>query len=192
MPPLLDRKLRFSDAAYAIEATPKTLRNWLQRDQVKFEHVGDSEAAKAGGWREFTIMEIAVLAITRKLVDFGMTVEEASSYADAILGDRASLLISYKHTPPAVLVATFKGLLLVAWRDPPGGAWGLSLVRADDFELPSSACVILSVADVLDRAIFRAYAGRSDNREEGEDGLKAGLEKLIITIQDATPGGDAE
>ena len=57
MNPLLDFKIRFSDAAYAIESTPKALRNWIQKGQVTLV------SEDTGGWREFSLAEIAILAV---------------------------------------------------------------------------------------------------------------------------------
>lgn len=159
----MGRKLRFADAAHAIEATPKTLRNWLQRGQVRFDFAGSTEVARASGWREFNASEIAVLAITRKLVEFGMTVEEASGFANAVLSERAALLLTFNSTPPQMLVAAFSGFRFMAWRDPPGERWRTVLADPGELLLPASACMVLAVADILERAITRAY-------QRGEDG----------------------
>ena len=76
MNPLLDFKIRFSDAAYAIESTPKALRNWMQKGQVTLV------SSDTSGWREFSLAEIAILAVIRRLVNFGMKVEEANQLAN--------------------------------------------------------------------------------------------------------------
>lgn len=72
--------LRFSDVAFAIEATPKTLRNWLQRDQVTL--FSDSGGT---GWREFSYPDVALLAVVRRLVRYGMKVEIADALAHKIV-----------------------------------------------------------------------------------------------------------
>jgi len=80
MAPLLERKLRFSDVVYAIDTSPKALRNWLQREQVEII----SERSD-GTWQQFSKGDVAVLALVRRLVDFGIRVETASRMARTIL-----------------------------------------------------------------------------------------------------------
>jgi MerR HTH family regulatory protein len=69
------KRLRFADAVKAIQTTPKTLRNWLQRDQIKLYWSNS-------GWAEYRLEDIAVLALTKTLVDFGITVRLANSLAE--------------------------------------------------------------------------------------------------------------
>jgi DNA-binding transcriptional MerR regulator len=70
-----ERGLRFSTVAYAIDTTPKSLRKWLQSGKVTL----DSDTGT--GWRAFTLYDVAILAIMRRLVDFGVGVEEAGRIA---------------------------------------------------------------------------------------------------------------
>lgn len=81
MPTMLEPTLRFSDVAFGIEAPPKTLRNWLQREQVDLF----SDAPLSGGWRRFPLIDVAILALVRRLVTFGINVETASALAHTIL-----------------------------------------------------------------------------------------------------------
>ena len=73
-------KLRFSDVAHAIGTTPKSLRNWLSRDQVSL-----SSQKPATGWREFEYDDIPKLALVRRIVDFGIEVPKADYIAEGIL-----------------------------------------------------------------------------------------------------------
>lgn len=66
---------------YAIGTTPKSLRKWLDRGELSFLH------AKEGGWREFSDGDVIVLAITRRLVDFGFSVMSAADTAQDVLLD---------------------------------------------------------------------------------------------------------
>jgi hypothetical protein len=84
------KKLRFSDAVHAVESTPKALRKMLQNPHLVLPApVGD-------GWKEFSLLQIAVLAIARRLIEFGYSVQSASRTAcftliDPLLGDATTL-----------------------------------------------------------------------------------------------------
>ena len=73
--PLQDLRLRFSDVVFAIDTTPKSLRKWLQSGKLKL----DSDSQE--GWRNFSLYDLAMLAIMRKLVDFGVSVQDAAQIA---------------------------------------------------------------------------------------------------------------
>lgn len=79
MSPTLSKKLRFGDAAYAIGATPKQLRNWLQRDLVQID-----TPKKDGGWAEYSFFDIAILSLVKRLVDFGTDIRTASDIANKV------------------------------------------------------------------------------------------------------------
>lgn len=157
MSPILDPKLRFSDVVYAIETTPKTLRNWLQRDQVTL----DSQKPEEGGWREFSFVDVAILALTRRLVDFGITVENASKLAHTILtfmqGDRwMTIAKGYKNMPPEVLASFWVNRSVLIAKD--GDDWQLQIWNRWD-PIPTAfadAALILHPEDVLRRAMSRA------------------------------------
>lgn len=78
----LARKLRFSDVVYAIGATPKSLRLWLQRGLVEI-HTPKQE----GGWTEYTFYDIAILALVRQFANFGVNVPTASALANKVMTD---------------------------------------------------------------------------------------------------------
>jgi hypothetical protein len=79
------KKLRFSDAVNAVESTPKALRKMLQNPHLVLP------VPVSDGWQEFSLLQIAVLAIARRLIEFGFSVQSASRSAcftlvDSLLG----------------------------------------------------------------------------------------------------------
>jgi hypothetical protein len=84
------KKLRFSDAVNAIESTPKALRKMLQNPGLVLP------VPVSDGWKEFSLVQIAVLTIARRLIEFGFSVESASRNAcsalfESILGTSAAI-----------------------------------------------------------------------------------------------------
>lgn len=73
--PLTDLEIRFADVVFAIDTTRKSLRKWLQSGKVEL----DSDSQE--GWRNFSLYDLATLAIMRKLVDFGVSVADAALIA---------------------------------------------------------------------------------------------------------------
>lgn len=157
MSPILEPKLRFGDVVYAIDTTPKVLRNWLQRDQVTLF------TEDTGGWRNFSYADIAVLAVVRKLVDFGCGVETASHLAVRAFEDRSALTFSYKNTPPEALIASWLTHWLIVFQE--HGDWQFinhpPAVRPLDLE-DVDAYLTVQVADVLKRAFARATESNAD------------------------------
>lgn len=88
----LARKLRFSDAVYAIQTTPKALRNWLQRDLVEIH-----TPRQDGGWTEYSFIDIAILALVRQFVNFHVDVATASKFANTIMTVFYPQLLSVKN-----------------------------------------------------------------------------------------------
>jgi hypothetical protein len=163
VPPILDRKLRFGDAVFAIDATPKTLRNWLNRNQVRLP----SGAEAASGWRVFSPADIAVLAVVRKLVEFGVPVEEASRIANAAFARIAGMLLTYRNTPVPALIGAFNDRILCVWRDPPGGPWHWNLMEGSAGDVDALLMVIL--APVIARALNRAAEANSEGEFGADD-----------------------
>lgn len=79
----LGKKLRFSDVVYAIGTTPKSLRLWLQRGLVQIH----TPKPEAGGWTEYSFIDIAILALTRTFANFGVDVPTASALANSVVRD---------------------------------------------------------------------------------------------------------
>ncbi len=73
------RPIRVAAVAIAIGATPRIIKNWLTRKQVPIE-------APADGYKTYSPKEIALLALVRPLVTFGVPVEQAGVIATAALG----------------------------------------------------------------------------------------------------------
>lgn len=103
----LKLKLRFSTVAAAIDLTPKAFRNWLQRYELNL--LSDH---KTRGWTEFTLGDVAVLALTRELVRWGVGVEAANEFAFVVVKSKAGMLLEYRNTPAKALLAVFAGTSL--------------------------------------------------------------------------------
>jgi len=91
----LSKKLRFSDVVYAIGSTPKAVRLWLQRGLVEIH----TPKPEGGGWTEYSFRDIAILALVRALVNFGVDVPTASKIANTIMGDHFFPLEGHVKNP---------------------------------------------------------------------------------------------
>ena len=150
---LTHRKLRLSDAAFAAETTPKAIRNWLQRDLVRLA------PSSSEGWREFSLMDVAALALVRRFVDFGLPVEKANEFAHEILDEKADTLLRFKNTPGKALAASFAGLSAIIWRK---DGWEMRLVYiATPLPPPSDSFLVVDIGASLRRATERALTGKS-------------------------------
>ncbi|QIG92878.1 MerR family transcriptional regulator [Bradyrhizobium sp. 6(2017)] len=129
----LARKLRFSDAAYAINTTPKTLRNWLQRGVVNI-HTPQQE----GGWTEYSFIDIAILALVRSLVSWGVSVPTASNIANKIMTDFFPDLLRLKdpeNMPAGVLASIWSNQRLHLVQE--GDDWRIRHVALYDSKIDS-------------------------------------------------------
>jgi hypothetical protein len=88
----LGKKLRFSDVVYAIGTTPKSLRLWFQRDLVQIH----TPKPEGGAWTTYSFIDIAILALVRTFVNFGMGVPAASEVANAAMRDFFPQMLSVK------------------------------------------------------------------------------------------------
>lgn len=156
------KALRFSDAAYAIGKAPSTLRNWLQRNQVKLP------GQHSEGWREFTYADIAVLAIVAKLVSFGLKVETASAVAEELFRAYPDVFNCIIPNPETV-EAMWNNRVLKLW--PEGDSLELRVVDlwqvTRERHLDSSgelvtASILLDVGKILRVAFSRAIESNSD------------------------------
>lgn len=146
--PLLESNLMFSDIIYAIEGTPKAVRHWLQKDQVR-AGVADANGPR----RTYSLADAATLAIVRNLVDYGVPVAMAGEIAHEFVG--SSLLLRYRNTPPQALGASLLNHALLVWRD--GDVWRHDAGIVHALEVPSVPIYLtVSVGEVIDRAIQRA------------------------------------
>ena len=165
----IGKKLRFSDAVYAIETTPKTLRNWLQRKQV----VIGSEQRPVGGWADYGFVDIAVLALVSTFVRFGVNVPTANLMAHTTLAFFPDHL-EFGHKPSAddapagILASPWHNRRLLAYpADPDGEQWKLQIRDLwKDEAKPADAYLSIDVDAVLRRAFARAW----ESVNEGHDG----------------------
>jgi hypothetical protein len=184
----LARKLRFSDVAYAINATPKSLRLWLQRDLVKL-HSPRPES----GWTEYSFVDVAILALVRQLANWGVDVSTASEIANEIITKLNPLLRSLKNPknmPAGALASMWTNKRVYLFCD--GDNWQTDYVRLYHSELDSArnegfdpslpsgvaalrrelepAAVFLSidVESVLRTALERANESVNEGRSDGD------------------------
>lgn len=183
MPPLMDRKLRFSDAAYAIDATPKTLRNWLARGLVKLH----TPKPEGGGWTEYSFADIAILALMRQFVSFGVDVPTASALANQVmLGFFPALTMGLRHPgkmPAAAMALMWTNRRLQVF--PQGDSWELRVAnlwetRGADATVPSEVAALraeiepcpvflsIDVEKVLRTAFDRANESANEGVEDDE------------------------
>lgn len=132
----LSKKLRFADVVYAIGATPKSVRLWLQRGLVEIH----TTKPEGGGWTEYSFRDIAILALVRSLVIFGVDVPTASSIANMIMSDhffpQMNHLKNPQNMPAGVLAAMWSNRRLYLFRD--GDDWRMKLVALWESDLDSS------------------------------------------------------
>ncbi|QFT30102.1 hypothetical protein FIV00_06445 [Labrenzia sp. THAF82] len=175
----LKKKLRFSDIVYGAGATPKAVRNWMQRKQIRLT------TFETDGWREFNLLDVLLLALIRRMVDHGVSVEEASDIANVVVvghgvafNDQAT---AYRN------LVRFSGQNLILWRSIADWKFQvLDLAKTEANDLPP-CFVCLSLEEISASAIERAVIGSEGERLDDERQIAAALEKLIITIKDATP-----
>jgi|GEM_PF-3038099 len=173
MPPKIEPSLRFSDVAFGIDITPKALRNWLSRDQVRLF----SEEPESG-WRRFTVADVAILALVRHIVPLGVQVETASRIAHTILE-----MMNGKDWARLTTDEEFPDLLGSGWSNsyvvlhPNGEAdeeatgWSLEIRPGWQRHNRAPAAVFVTIAPepILRRAINRALTG--DEFEPSPDTL---------------------
>jgi hypothetical protein len=80
-----NRIYRFSEVVNAIGSTPKSLRRWM----LTLEWTSETS-----GWTEFTPSQTLMLAIMRHLVDWGISVPQASTLATEMI---AALIVGEDH-----------------------------------------------------------------------------------------------
>lgn len=129
----LSKKLRFSDVAYAVDTTPKSLRLWLQRGLVKIH----TPKPEGGGWTEYSFRDIGILALVRALVNSGVDVPTASSIANTITGDtffpQLHYLANPDNMPADTLASMWANRRLYLYRD--GHAWRMKLATLWESDL---------------------------------------------------------
>src|SRR5262249_35889906 len=87
---IFEDRYQFSEAAALADVPPKQVRNWIDRKQLMFRP--DAEEEREGqSWRLFSPLDIARIAITKALVDFGIPVGSASLAAMGVFGGPANV-----------------------------------------------------------------------------------------------------
>ncbi len=132
------RKLRFSDAVYAINTTPKALRNWLQRGLVDIY----TPQREDGGWAEYSFIDIAILALVRQLVNFGVNVPTASGIANKVMTEFFPSVLNVKepdNMPAGVLAAMWVNRRLYVYPNEDGDSWHMRCVALWESDLSRKA-----------------------------------------------------
>ena len=173
MPPKIDPSLRFSDVAFGIDIAPKALRNWLARGQVRLV----SEEPE-GGWRQFVLADVAVLALVRHIVPLGVQVELASRMAHTILEMMNGLewpRLTLDADMPELIAAGWGNQYVVMYPNPDdevdASPWNLEIRQGWQRYNRAPAAVFVTIAPepILRRAINRALTG--DEYEPNPDTL---------------------
>jgi hypothetical protein len=158
--------LRFSDVAYGIDKTQKTLRNWLQRDQVVLDSVR-VESKRHG----FSCVDVSILALVGPLVDFGFRVELASQMANMAIkmitpkGTSRKILRQMADETPGALAALWTNRTLRLWRKREDD-WGLEI--HDGWKAgsgPADVYLAIEAESVIRRAIERSLDCRGLQQE---------------------------
>lgn len=159
-----DTVLRFGDVVYAIDTTPKALRNWLQRGQVKLASPKPEE-----GWREFSYVDVAILALTRSIVDFGVQVEEASNLAHTILTYmQGEAWTTLKNVPPTAISIFWVNKAVLIARD--GETWNLMIWnRWEEFPEDFPPAIIIIPEHTLRAALTRAMEIAGENEHASKE-----------------------
>ena len=162
----LGRKLRFGDVAYAIGATPKALRLWLQRELVTIR----TPKAEDGRWSEYSFVDVAILALVRTLSNFGVDIPNANAIANKIMGDHffgPMKALNDPGAPAGVLALIWSNRRLRIHR--PGDVWELQVIdlwkAASESPAEPAVYLTLDVESVLRAAFARA----SESVNDGED-----------------------
>ncbi|MDQ0318769.1 hypothetical protein QO002_000907 [Pararhizobium capsulatum DSM 1112] len=144
----LSKKLRFSDVVYAIGSTPKAVRLWLQRGLVEIH----TPKLIGGGWTEYSFLDIAILALVRSLVNFGVDVPTAGGIANTIMSDHFFPMhkiaeLDDGDMPVGSLAMMWGGHRLYLHRD--GDQWHMKLVALWESDLDRKKMI---AKDFPDRA----------------------------------------
>ena len=139
----------FREAVLAIgEATEATIRQWLNSGKVQIEGgYGNKQ------WATFTVLDIATLALCRKLVDFNFPIREAYRLARAAiqLGHRE---VQHKHFTRTVdLYAGWEGLVMSIKQNRNTKKWELARWKKSDQTFGNF--VLIDVHEVVSEAMER-------------------------------------
>jgi hypothetical protein len=150
------RPYRLRDAVRAIGTTEAAVRQWLNSGKVTIDH-GYGE-----GWATFTLRDIAVLAVTQKLVEFNVPLTMAFKIAGhAIDVGRKDVRDKQFARPGEEFVAGWKGILMTVRRDRKDPkAWNVTRWQKEEGEAPGFGNFIcIDVATIVTEAFDRLEAG---------------------------------
>lgn len=107
---LTQKKIRMGDVLTALDMKRTTLRNWFDRNEIELlSGRGDTK------WTEFTLGDVAVLALMQRLVRWGLDVERANLVAAEVIAREAQLLLQYRNTPVEAFTALMTGKTLAVF-----------------------------------------------------------------------------
>lgn len=147
---LSNRKIRFSDAAHAIGVKPKALRNWLQRNKIILFTKYDGRE-----WAEFSFADIAVLALMRRLVKWGLKVDYANEIAFSEIQAKAGPLLSFENAPLETLPALLSGWQLFLFDEDENGDPIAAMIPAQDVLPQRSDFLFVNPGQVVSEAFSR-------------------------------------
>lgn len=174
---LKERKIRFSDAAFAIGVTNKALRNWLQRNPMKL--VSDYEGP---GWTEFTLADIAVLAVTERIVKFGFQVSFANALAYDAIFKHAGLMLAQADMASDTFASVLELWEIEIWYNGIGNSEHRIRNNVKPASRPADTYLALNIGKVVATAFKRLKTDDIDD----ETVLYNGLLKLRHTIASMT------
>jgi len=157
----LARKLRFSDAAYAINTTPKTLRNWLARGLVQI-HTPNVE----GGWNEYSFIDIAILALVRTFVKHGVDLLTANDLANITMQNSLPKLLHVEN-PDERLPLMWSNSRLRLYRSEEGWhlEWSPNYAPLPE---PAHAYININVEAIFREAFERAKESANEGGGAGD------------------------
>lgn len=144
-----DHTIRFGDAANAIMATPKSLRNWMQRSQVAFF------SPDTGGWKSFCVADLILLALVRRLAAFGLTLDQTNEIQKRLFDEIMPSRDALEKTPILAFIGAFKDFkLIVWWKD--GEPWAnLHHRRFDPMPEPSDTYLVIDLPKMISTTLDR-------------------------------------
>lgn len=113
----------FTEAALAAGVTPRTLRNWVDRNQIELLTLRQREA---GEWRRFALVDILHLAIVAEMVPYCVPVERASALANEMIGQRVFFMDAYNNTPAFVVRAALRTEDYIFYIERLAGQWQIT------------------------------------------------------------------
>ncbi len=161
MSELQDQKIRFSAVAHATGIAQKTLRNWeARKDLIAFK------PSKASGWRTFSLVQVAHLAVIPHFVKFGIDVEYADRIAFNAIYNASGGRIDGDVEP---FLESLSWFVTVMWEAE--GEFQAKRLRREHAELDLDqldSMLIVNAAPIVRRAFERLAAFQGGDRDKAE------------------------